>query len=110
MKKKKRNPIILITVSGTSLIAALILLHIMLNLETEKLKKENMNLQEKLNAQMNKNIELKVERQKLESEELIIPAAEFRLGLSKFQEPYTKIEVDQNKIKQITGIVNSKYE
>lgn len=110
MKKKKRSPIIIITISGASLIAAVILLHIGLNLEVEKLKRENLQMEEVLNAQRNKNVELKVEIQKLQSEELIITAAENRLGLSRFEIPYTKIEVDQNKIKQITGIINSKYE
>jgi len=110
MKKKKKSPIVFITIGGAALIAALVILHIGLNLEVERLKKENLHLEELLSAQKNKNVELKVEKQKLQSEELIITAAETRLGLNKFQEPYTIIEVDQNKINQINGIINSKYE
>lgn len=110
MKKKRKNPVILITISGAAVITALILLHIGLNLEIERLKRENLQLEEVLSAQKNKNVELKVEIQKLQAEELIVPAAESRLGLSRFQEPYNIIEVDQNKINQITGIIDSKNE
>lgn len=110
MNKKRKNPIILITISGAVLITLIILSYIGLNLEIERLKRENLKLEEILSAERNKNVELKVQKQKLQSEELIISTAESRLGLNKFQEPFTIIEVDQNKIEQIKGIINSRYE
>ncbi|MCX6151653.1 MAG: hypothetical protein NTX22_14115 [Ignavibacteriales bacterium] len=109
MKEKKRIKIFSLFLYAF-LIGGVILFYIGLKLETDRLKRENTNLEALLYAKKNDNIKLLVEVQKLEAEDKIIPLAELRLGLIKFDAPNSVIEIDSKELEQVTKIINSKYE
>lgn len=107
-KKKKHSRLIFFL--SVILFAFVTLLYVGLKLEIERLTKEKALLEEALLAKQNKTTMLKVEVQKLETEERITQLAAAKLDMVKFSEPNNVIEVDQNKLEQIAKIINSKYE
>jgi cell division protein FtsL len=109
MKKRKRFNLISL-IFYTVLFGVIILLYIGLKLEIEKKTKEKTNLEEILYTRKNENTMLMVEVQKLKDEERIVPLAESRLGLIKFNSPDLIIEVDPEELEQVIKIINSKYE
>lgn len=109
-RTKKKKPVLLVFLLSVLLFGFITLLYVGLKLEIERLTKEKALLEESLLAKKNKTTMLKVEVQKLETEERITQLAETRLEMLKFNEPNNIIEIDHNRLDQITKIINSKYE
>lgn len=108
--KKKKKPVLLFFLLSVLMLAFVTLLYVGLKLEIERLTKEKAILEESLLAKKNKTTMLLVEVQKLETEERITQLAEAKLGMIKFNEPNNVIEIDHNKLEQITKVISSKYE
>lgn len=109
MKKRKSFNLISV-IFYTLLLGSIVLLYIGLKLEIEKKTKEKTNLEEILYTRKNENTMLMVEVQKLKDEERIVPLAESRLGLIKYNSPDLVINVDPEELEQIIKIINRKYE
>jgi cell division protein FtsB len=108
--KGKKSFSLLSVIFYTILLGGVILLYIGLKLEIEKKTKEKTNLEEILFTLKNENTTLMVEAQKLKDEERIVPIAEYRLGLVKYNSPNSVIEVDPDELEQVIKIIERKYE
>jgi len=90
--------------------AAAIITYVGLRQEIEKLKKDINLIEEDIRAKNGINTQLKVDVQKLKTEERIVQAASEKLGMIKNNQEVNFIEIDKIQLEQITKAVNSKYE
>ncbi len=110
MKKQKSNMMLPTVLFGILFAAAFIISYVSLRIEIEKLKKENLLLEESLSSKKNQRTMLQVEVQKLEAEERIVTAAFSKLGMVKSGNDEIKMQIDKVQVEQISRIVNGKYE
>lgn len=111
MKKQKSTVKLFLGLILTIFAAAvLVLLHVALKLEIEKITKEKILLEEEINIGNNKTTMLQVEVQKLEARERITAIAEEKLGMVQNSGANTVIEIDKFQVDHVIKTVNSKYE
>ncbi len=95
---------------GILLIGIVLFVYVIVYSEIKNINLEKLQKSELLSERKNKIELLKVERQKLTTEERIVNIAADSLGLVRAPEQFETITVSKNRIKQIQSIVNEKYE
>ena len=108
--KKSAKPLIVFNVTVFVVITCLILVYIGVKLECEKLTKEKVLAQGRLNDTKNWKINLIAQQQALSSEERIVNIAQDELGMIRRTEVPTVLTVSKEKIEKISNAINKKYE
>ena len=113
MKSRNKNsakPFIAISLFVFAVLASIILLYVGLKLECEKLTKEKVLAEEKLNAQKNWKVSLTAQEQALSAEERIVRIAEQELNMVKGTQSPVILTVSKDKIEHISEELEKKYE
>jgi cell division protein FtsL len=107
--KKKNSFIPMLLMTSLVLIFSIFIYLFSVN-EIKAMNKDKNILVEKLTQVSNKLETRIVEVQRLSSENRIVKIAKDSLGLIRSTKPYKTIYIDNDQIKQVNRIVNSKYE
>jgi len=108
--KKSIKPFIVISTSVFVAFAFLTLLYVGTKLECEKLTKEKVITQEKINDLKSWRTNLTAQDQALSSEERIVSIAKNELGMVRNTEPPVEMTVSKEKIEEIRKALKKKYE
>ncbi|MGA7838068.1 MAG: hypothetical protein WB996_08885 [Ignavibacteriaceae bacterium] len=84
--------------------------YVSIKLTCEKLTKDKVLAEEKLNAVKNTRLSLVAAEQNLSSEERIVKIAESELGMVRNKEPFMQVKVSKEKIDEINKALQKKYE
>ncbi|MFA3782805.1 hypothetical protein ABRY23_07050 [Melioribacteraceae bacterium 4301-Me] len=88
----------------------ILFVYVMVFSEIKKLNLKKLKLAEQLSERKNKIELMKVDVQKLSTEERIVKIAEDSLGLIRATEQFEVLYLNSNLVKQIQRVVNQKYE
>ena len=95
---------------GVTLIALVMLSHVILITEIKRFNREKITKREMLNEKLNQEKAKFVDVQKLSSEDRIVKLAQDSLSLIRPTENLEIIVVPKDQIKQIEKLVNEKYD
>ncbi len=108
--KRSAKPLIFFSLFVFVAFTFLMLIYVGVRLECEKLTKEKVLSEGRLNDVKNWKINLIAQDQALSSEERIVNIAETELGMIRRTEPVIVFRVDKDKIEEISKLINKKYE
>jgi len=108
--KKSAKPLIVVSLFIFAVFTSIILLYVGVKLECERVTKEKVLAQEKLNALKNWEVSLIAQKQALSSEERIVGIAENNLGMVRKGQPFKVLTVSKNEIKHVAEELKKKYE
>ncbi len=108
--KKSVKPFIVLSISVFVAFAFLTLIYVGLKLECEKLTKEKVLTEEKLDDLKNWRTNLTAQDQALSSEERIVEIAQDELGMVRNAEQPVVMTVSKEEIDEISNAISKKYE
>ncbi len=108
MKKDKFFYEVLVVLLLT--IVSAVFIHLYILTEIKSMAKEKVRLEEQLVTAQNKIERSIVELQRYSSEARIVEIAKKELGLIRSTKPFQRIVIEEDEVKKIERIVNSKYE
>ncbi len=108
--KKSAKPMIVFIVFVFISSTFLTLFYVGLKLECEKITKQNVLAEEKLNEVKNWKVNLTAQDQLLSSEERIVELAQDDLGMVRRVEPPIVFKVSKERIDKISKEIEKKYE
>lgn len=108
--KKSAKPLIAFIIFVFASSTFLILIYVGLRLECEKLTKEKVQTEAKINELKNWKINLTARDQSLSSEERIVEIAHDELGMVRRKEPPVVFKVSKDRIEKISKELEKKYE
>ncbi len=108
--KKSSKPFIAVVVLFLITVAVLMLGYVSIKLKCEMMTKQKVLSEEKLNAKKNTKVSLIAEYQYYTAEDRIVEIAKNELGMIKQNSSSIKIDVNREKIQEISDKINGKYE
>jgi len=108
--KKSSKPFIAVVVLFLITVAVLMLGYVSIKLKCEMMTKQKVLSEEKLNAKKNTKVSLIAEYQYYTAEDRIVEIAKNELGMIKQNSSSIKIDVNREKIQEISDKINRKYE